>query len=128
MAAATFCEHLGVTPIHMQLWPREACALVSGSASSQLCKIWSAHCSIQCLRKIGAWKFFEEELLDSRHAIPWYGGFVRLTVCAETLTSNRRNAWTTELICTSLCTRAKSAESTRHKSGHLDRNFIHEND
>ena len=73
-------------------------------------------------------KFSEEELLGGMHAIPLYGGSVRLTVCAETLTSDRRKAWTTERMYTSLHTRAKSAESTRHKFGYLDRNFIHEND
>ena len=73
-------------------------------------------------------KCWEEELLDGMHAIPLYGGYVRLTVCAETLTSDRRKAWTTEHMYTSLDTRAKSAEPTRLKFGHSEQNFIHEND
>ena len=83
---------------------------------------------IQRIRKIGAQKFWEKELVDGRHAIPLYADSVRWTDCAKTLPGYRQWALTTSRMCASFRSRARSAKSTRHKFGHLDRNFIYVND
>jgi len=75
--------------------PYPHAALAMGVVCAKV-RIWfltavqNLECSIQCLKKIGVLKFWEEELLDCRHAIHLCGGSVSWTVWAEILTSYRQ--------------------------------------
>jgi len=112
--------------MHMQPWQRGACGMCASITIWFLIALQSlpVACSIQCLGEICVWKFREDELVDGRHAILLYGDSVLWTVCAETLTGYWWYAWTTARMCASFHSRVRSAESTRHKFGRWDRNFI----